>query len=37
MLDEDEQEEALPPWFGSHKVIGEIPASGNSITHSNQW
>lgn len=31
MLDEDEQEEALPSWYGSHKVIGEIPASGNYI------
>jgi len=31
MLDEDEEEEALPEWFGSHKVIGEIPASGNYI------
>ena len=31
MLDEDEEEEVLPPWFRSHKVIGEIPASGNFI------
>ena len=29
MLDEDE--DALPCWFESHKVIGEIPASGNYI------
>ncbi|WMS88753.1 hypothetical protein [Pleionea litopenaei] len=31
MLDEDEEEDALPSWFGTHKVIGEIPASGNYI------
>ena len=31
MLDEDEQEEALPSWFGTHKVIGEVPSSGNYI------
>ena len=30
-LGEDEQEEALPSWFGAHKVIGEIPASGNYL------
>ncbi len=31
LLDEDEEEEALPSWFGSHKVIGEIPSSGNYL------
>lgn len=31
MLDDDEKEDALPSWFGSHKVIGEIPASGNYL------
>jgi len=31
MLDDDEKSDALPPWFGSHKVIGEIPSSGNYL------
>lgn len=31
LLDEDEEEEILPTWFESHKVIGEIPGSGNYI------
>ena len=30
-LDEDEEKELLPSWFGSHLVIGEIPASGNYL------
>jgi len=31
MVDEDEEDEAFPSWFGSHKVIGEIPGTGNYI------
>ena len=31
MLDEDEEKECLPDWFGEHKVIGEIPSTGNYI------
>lgn len=30
-LDEDEHSELLPPWFGCHLVIGDIPASGNYL------
>jgi len=31
MVDEDEEEEVFPTWFGSHNVIGEIPGTGNYI------
>jgi hypothetical protein len=31
MLDDIEQAEALPDWFGNHTVIGEVPASGNYL------
>ncbi|MDO3383978.1 hypothetical protein [Gilvimarinus algae] len=31
VLDDDEKREVLPSWFGQHKVIGEVPASGNYL------
>lgn len=31
MLEEDEQEDCLPKWFGEHQVIGEIPGTGNYL------